>query len=209
MKPKLKICATMLLLSALPSASMADSWLYSGLGYGSADFESMPQYDNSLAAGQKLQEKTGFTQVYVGYRLTKWLAFEVGYADAAQMSKNYSLNPSVPTFVAVNNREQVDLQKVALDAVLEFPLADRFSLIGSLGYTRVKLDRTITGGFAASSGGLRTSGSETENGLSYGAGLKYLFGESYAVRLQHVRYSLGNIDLNSTQLAVEMDFFQF
>jgi len=103
----------------------------------------------------------------------------------------------------------VDLKKVALDGVLEVPLADRFSLIGSLGYTRVKLDRSIAGGFTPSAGGLRTSGSETESGLSYGAGLKYLFGESYAVRLQHVRYRLGNIDLNTTQLAVEMDFFQF
>jgi opacity protein-like surface antigen len=179
---------------------------YGGLGCGNADYEGKTSMDISLAPGQRLKDKANFIDLYVGCQINKYLSFEIGYAHFGEVSEKYSLNPDVKTLVPVNNKEEIDFNRISLGALIEYPILDKLSVFGLLGYSYFDLDRKISGGFSPSSGGLNESGSDSEENIFYGLGVKYSLIEKIAVRLQWTEFDSGNLKIGAFRLSFERTF---
>jgi opacity protein-like surface antigen len=179
---------------------------YGGLGYGNADYAGETSFDITLAPGQKLKDKANFIELYVGCQLNTYLSFEIGYADFGKVSKKYSLNPDVTTMVAVNNKEEIDFNRISLGALVEYPILDKLSVFGLFGYSFLDLDRKISGGFSPFSGGLNESGSDSEEDIFYGLGFKYSFTERLTARLQWTESAPDNLKIETFRFSVEMTF---
>ncbi len=203
-----KINLLLLLTSLFPGLSHAtDSSFYGGLANGAANYEGNVNEDVLLAPGQRLNDDTNFVEVYTGYSINEYISFEIGYADFGVVNETYKLNPDVISIVSPNNKEEIDLTRIRVGGVIEYPAYKNFSVIGLFGYSYFNLDRKFSGGFNLDSGDIISELKEdSEEGIYYGVGFKYLFNSKLSARFQWVHDSPGSIDLNSSNLSLEMKF---
>jgi len=196
--PKKSISAFMFFLPILAQAN--NSEFYVGLGLGSANIEGPKVSSFSFISGEKLEDDSELSTIYLGYQLNKNLAFEIGYTDIGKVKNTFTLNPNVLYDVAINDTTSIESKKTYLNIKPQYPINNQFSLFGLIGYSFYDLDYKYTGGF------LSTSESISKEEFTFGLGGQYQFNDQFSGRLQWTRDTPGDLEINAYQASVEMNF---
>ncbi len=197
-----------LALIASPYARAQDSGWYLGLNVGQsrAKIDDARITSGLLGSGltvttlQDHDKDTGF-KVFGGYEFNRWFSLEGGYFDLGKMG--YTAN----TLPAGTLEGQLKLNGVNLDAVLNVPLTEKFSLFGRAGVIYADAKDTFTGTGAVVV--VNPSPSEKATNYKYGGGLQYDFTKSFGMRAEWERYRIndainnkGDLDLASIGLLI-------
>jgi OOP family OmpA-OmpF porin len=128
-------------------------------------------------------------KAFAGYRLFKFFGLEGGYVDFGNQSDSSS-----------GIDLSVDATAWDLFAVGVVPIGKHFELFGKFGYFR--WDRN-----AEASGAVTSSDSTTGNNPVYGAGMAFVFGKHFGVRLEYEKYKMSDVDnLNQESAGLELRF---
>jgi len=140
-------------------------------------------------------------KVFGGYEFNKWFSLEGGYFDLGKMG--YTAN----TLPAGTLEGQLKLNGVNLDAVLNIPLTEKFSVFGRAGVIYANAKDTFSGTGAVIV--MKPSPSEKATNYKYGGGLQYDFTKSFGMRAEYERYRIndavtnkGDLDLASIGLLI-------
>ena len=144
MKKTTILLIILLFTPALSNA--ADNSFYTGLGVSLSKVESTTRYDAYLLENQILKDNAYFAEIYFGFHFNNYFSLEIGYADLGEVDQVYTLSEAgLTSYFASNNREEIELSRVSVCALLEYPVVDEFSVFGLLGYSRLDIDRAISG----------------------------------------------------------------
>ena len=197
-----------LALVASPYARAQDSGWYLGLNVG----QSRAKIDDTRITSGLLGEGLGVTalqdhdkdtgfKVFGGYEFNRWFSLEGGYFDLGKMG--YDLT----TLPAGTLSGQAKINGVNLDAVLNVPLTEKFSVFGRAGVIYADAKDTFSG--TGSVIVVSPSPSKNASNYKYGGGLQYDFTKSFGMRAEYERYRIndainnkGDIDLASIGLLV-------
>ena len=197
-----------LALVASPYARAQDSGWYLGLNVGQsrAKIDDTRITSGLLGAGlgvtalQDHDKDTGF-KVFGGYEFNRWFSLEGGYFDLGKMG--YDLT----TLPAGTLSGQAKINGVNLDAVLNVPLTEKFSVFGRAGVIYADAKDTFSG--TGSVIVVSPSPSKNASNYKYGGGLQYDFTKSFGMRAEYERYRIndainnkGDIDLASIGLLI-------
>jgi OOP family OmpA-OmpF porin len=120
-------------------------------------------------------------KIQYGYLINRNFAIEGGYIGSSNAKYTASGGNLAGQISATADVKGWNLIGVGL-----LPLADRFSLLGKLGVSDLKLSATVVGpGGVASAGGSKSA-------LTYGVGAKYDFSKSFFARLDVDNYRSGS-----------------
>ncbi|HYV85363.1 MAG TPA: outer membrane beta-barrel protein [Patescibacteria group bacterium] len=128
-------------------------------------------------------------KAFAGFRFFKFFGLEGGYVDFGNQNDTTS-----------GIDLSVDATAWDLFAVGVLPLGKHFELFGKFGYFR--WDRN-----AEASGAVTDSDSSSGNNPVYGAGMAFVFGKHFAVRLEYEKYQMSDVDdLNQESAGLELRF---
>lgn len=156
--------------------------------------QSTADCDVSGIPGVSCDEKDTAWKIFGGYQINRNFGVELGYTDLGEVS-------------ATGAGVRINLETTAweLVGVGSFPVADRFSLYGKLGFYRAenKVSSNIAG----------ISGDKTTTDLTFGVGVRYDFTRSMGVRAEWQRYSkveapsgLGDSDIDVLSIGLVVKF---
>jgi len=148
-----------------------DGW-YAGLGIGQSNYR-------DFAADSANTRSEGW-KVYGGYQFNKYLALEGGYVNLNDMR---AINGPVVTTIAT--------EAWALGAVLSYPVTDKISVMGKLGYAYMQGDTRTKNGAALT---VRTSQDDYEP--NYGVGVSYKVFSNMDLRAEWERFDRSNMDID-------------
>ena len=148
-----------------------DGW-YAGLGIGQSNYR-------DFAADSANTRSEGW-KVYGGYQFNKYLALEGGYVNLNDMR---AINGPVVTTIAT--------EAWALGAVLSYPVTDKISVMGKLGYAYMQGDTRTKNGAALT---VRTSQDDYEP--NYGVGVSYKVFSNLDLRAEWERFDRSNMDID-------------
>lgn len=165
--------------AALAQAPAAPGWYAGGsLGQSEAkDTDCSPPLTSC-------DDKDTAWKIFGGYQINRNFAVELGYTNLGEFSAS---GPGV--------NASIESKAWEVMGVGSFPVADRFSLYGKLGFYRAESEATsnIPG----------VSADESNTGLAFGIGAQYDFTRSVAVRAEWQRYSdVGGGNIGETDLDV-------
>ncbi len=195
-----------LTLIASPYARAQDSGWYLGanVGQSRAKIDDARITSGLLGSGlgvttlQDHDKDTGF-KVFGGYEFNRWFSLEGGYFDLGKMGYTAATLPGGTL------EGQIKVQGVNLDAVLNIPLTEKFSVFGRAGVIYADAKDTFSGTGAVIV--VNPSPSEKATNYKYGGGLQYDFTKSFGMRAEYERYRIndaignkGDIDLASIGL---------
>lgn len=178
-----KIAAALAALAVAAAAPAAhaqseDSGWYLGGGVGqfNAQIDGIDEVDDTVANWD--EDDTAY-KFFGGYRLNKFLAFELDYINLGK--------PSGAVVPGVNVDASID--GFAPYVVATFPLGQVFEIYGRLGY--YFYDATV--GVESELDGRATFDEESED-LVYGAGIGANIGERLNLRFEYERFDLEGVD---------------
>lgn len=195
-----------LTLIASPYARAQDSGWYLGanVGQSRAKIDDTRITSGLLGSGlgvttlQDHDKDTGF-KVFGGYEFNRWFSLEGGYFNLGKMGYTAATLPGGTL------EGQIKVQGVNLDAVLNIPLTEKFSVFGRAGVIYADAKDTFSGTGAVVV--VNPSPSEKGTNYKYGGGLQYDFTKSFGMRAEYERYRIndaignkGDIDLASIGL---------
>lgn len=195
-----------LTLVASPYARAQDSGWYLGanVGQSRAKIDDTRITSGLLGSGlgvttlQDHDKDTGF-KVFGGYEFNRWFSLEGGYFNLGKMGYTAATLPGGTL------EGQIKVQGVNLDAVLNIPLTEKFSVFGRAGVIYADAKDTFSGTGAVVV--VNPSPSEKGTNYKYGGGLQYDFTKSFGMRAEYERYRIndaignkGDIDLASIGL---------
>jgi OmpA-OmpF porin, OOP family len=122
-----------------------------------------------LPSGASCDEKDTAWRLLAGYQLNRWLAAEVGYHDLGKIDGS-----------ALGVNAGVEAKALELVGVGTLPIGSQFGLYGKLGGYR---------GETKLSSNVGVSGKDTNNGLTFGAGLQWDALRNVGLRLEWQRYN--------------------
>ncbi len=187
----------------ITNAEAKDSSIYFGIGGGSAQFNGDVINDVIFLSGQKLDDDTGYYNIYFGYQLNKYLSFEVGYADFGRVSKKYSLNPDITSIVAPNDTISIESNGFTISSLLVYPISEKFSVFGTIGFSYLDVDSDVyLGSTGPGTNMLSYSSSNSEGDILYGIGLRYKMSDHLKIRIQWEHY---NIDASDTIVSPSLE----
>ena len=120
-------------------------------------------------------------RVQLGYQVNTNLAIEGGYIGTDDETYSASGGNVIGSITMKQNVKAWNLTAVGL-----LPVADKFSLLGKLGYANVKASATFT----SAGGSLNADG--TKNDFTYGIGAKYDITKEVFTRLDVDSYNIGS-----------------
>ncbi|MGH8692001.1 MAG: outer membrane beta-barrel protein [Burkholderiales bacterium] len=177
-------------LAALTAAGPAvaqDTGLYLGGSFGTAEFADTCTNLN-LASGCRDHDEAW--RAFGGYRFSRYLALELGFADLGTVSASGDLGTGLIT-------EELQTRAFDLVAVVTVPIVNRLSGFGKLGMYRAKTSHEVVSGQGTA------QSHDQGSGITYGAGLGLDLG-SLGLRLEWQRWD--NVG-GSTTLEETIDFF--
>ena len=145
---------------------------------------------------------TGF-KVYGGYRFSRNLAVEAGYADLGSFSATTS---ATSPFGPGSIKAETKASGIFGQAVGIIPLGERFSLFGTAGLfaNEVQTDLSSSGSVAVL--GIR-SASHSDVNLKAGIGAGFDFTDSFGVRVEYERFF--DLGADSVGGKSDVDFVSF
>ena len=142
-------------------------------------------------------------KLFAGKQLNPYFAVEGGYFDLGKFSFNATTSGN-----GVLNGE-AGFRGANLDLVGQWPLSQRFSLLGRIGVNYAKASTHFTGNRLAAV--TNQNPSERKIGAKAGLGLEYKFSEALAMRAEVERYRVndavgnrGDVDLASVSLVYKL-----
>ena len=142
-------------------------------------------------------------KLFAGKQLNQYFAVEGGYFDLGKFGFNATTSGN-----GVLNGE-TGFRGANLDLVGQFPLSQRFSLLGRIGMNYAKTSTHFTGNRLAAV--TNPNPSERKVGAKAGLGLEYKFSEALAVRAEVERYRIndavgnrGDVDQASVSLVYKL-----
>ena len=147
----------------------ANAQWYAGASLGQSKMKDA----SSQLVGTSFEDTDTAFKVYGGYQFHRNVGVEFGYINFG----TFKGSGSDPTFGTLSDNWKAN--GINVSAVGTWPLANEFSLLGKLGFTRWSVDDKFSVGAA--------SGSAKENGidLSLGIGAQYAFAKQWAVRAEY------------------------
>jgi OmpA-OmpF porin, OOP family len=129
-------------------------------------------------------------KAFAGFRFFKFFGLEGGYVDFGNQNDTSSSGIDL----------SVDATAWDLFAVGVLPIGKHFELFGKFGYFR--WDRN-----AEASGAVTDSDSSTGNNPVWGAGMAFVFGKHFGVRLEYEKYQMSDVDnLHQESAGLELRF---
>ena len=95
---------------------------------------------------------------------------------------------------------------MTLASLFEYPIIERFSAFGLLGFSYLNVDREVSGGFSPGTSSLGYSSSNTEKDVFYGLGFKYKLTYNFKIRLQWKHYEMEVSEADVAGIAIEYRF---
>ncbi len=185
-------------------AQNTDSGWYIGVGAGASNYsDNIPKQIRNAYAGNNAYTFTDArttddsdtaAQIFVGYKLTPWLALEVGYQDLGEAKTHYDLAPiSAP----LNKPPSVDGRYRANDVnaavVGTLPINDQFELLARAGVSDVRLKYDERGTDVHGAAFSRSYGSDNSTHPIVGIGALWRFSPQFSVRVDLDRnFSVGH-----------------
>jgi opacity protein-like surface antigen len=194
------------LILPIAHAEAKDSSVYYGIGLGLAKFEGDTIEGIEFVPGQELKDRTEAYSLFFGYQVNKYLSFEFGYVDFGQVSERFMLDPDIVFIVAPNDILTIDSNGFTIESLFEYPMIERFSVFGLLGFSYLDVDREVSGGFNPETGALAYSSSNTEESVFYGLGLKKRLSDHFDIRLQWKHYDMGVTEADVAGITLEYRF---
>ena len=159
--------------------------------------------DGATLSSFSTDERGRGFKLFVGKQLTPYFAIEGGYFDLGKFSFNATTSGN-----GVLDGE-IGLRGANLDLVGQWPLSQRFSLLGKIGANYAKASTHFTGNRLAAVS--NPNPSERKIGAKAGLGLEYKFSEALAMRAEVERYRVndavgnrGDVDLASVSLVYKL-----
>jgi OOP family OmpA-OmpF porin len=150
-------------------------YLGGGLGRFNAQIDDVDQIDNTV---DNWKEDDTAYKVFAGYRLNRFLGFELDYVNLG--------NPSGE--VVPGNSLESKVDGFAPYAVGTFPLGPYFELYGRAGYYFYNANRRFTDTLDN-----HVSFKEDSSSFVYGGGLGLNLGEKFNLRAEYERYDIENL----------------
>lgn len=194
------------LILPMAYAEARDSSVYCGIGLGLARFEGDTITGVEFVPGQELKDKTEAYSLFFGYQANKYLSFELGYVDFGQVSEKFTLDPGIVFIVAPNDTVTIESNGFTIASLLEYPMNERFSAFGLIGFSYLDVDREVSGGFGPGTSSLGHSSSDTEKNVFYGLGLKYRLTDHFRIRLQWKHHDMEVAEADVAGITLEYGF---
>jgi OOP family OmpA-OmpF porin len=124
-------------------------------------------------------QKDSSWKIYGGYQFNRHLAVEGGYADLGETTASGVLS-------GVNVNATFEVTAWELVGIGSFPVMERLSLLGKIGFYRAEVDANATGsvpGFSAT-----RAEKENNTGTTFGFGASYDISRNFSVRAEWQRY---------------------
>ena len=216
--PSAVACAVVTLVASQASAAddtfINPNWANSAWSVGAGVGQSRANIDDarlsrSLSADGAALSSFGADErgrgfkLFAGKQLNPYFAVEGGYFDLGKFSFNATTSGN-----GVLNGE-AGFRGANLDLVGQWPLSQRFSLLGRIGVNYAKASTHFTGNRLAAV--TNPNPSERKIGAKAGLGLEYKFSEALALRAEVERYRVndavgnrGDVDLASVSLVYKL-----
>jgi OmpA-OmpF porin, OOP family len=183
------ILATFSLISARAMAQENQWYLGLDAGQSRATIDDSRVESGLLGSGMSTTSITNDDRystfnIFGGLQLNRNFAIEGGYYDLGRF------HFSADTLPAGNLRGSISLRGVDLDLVGILPFNDRFSAYGKVGVAYSRADDAYSGSGAVNV--LDPDPHQSGANLQLGAGLQYMFNESFAARAEVDRYRVGD-----------------
>lgn len=195
----------------LPALAVAGEFSV-GVGVGSSNVQGsrIADTDPVLVPGQRLDQSDTAFELFAAYRLNRYFSVEAGYQDFGNVGKTFATDLSHIPEETPNTRQDVDVTAVSLGVVLEYPLADAFSVFAMGGLARHDVDLRWSGGVSGNPPqSISVSTSDHDTSGYYGAGIRYQFAEPWSLRLSWRGENVGggdSFDLSTFGAALEYRF---
>ncbi len=196
----------------LPAAAAGEFSV--GAGVGSSNIQGSRTPDAGVpifVPGQRLDQNDTAFELFAAYRLNRYFSIETGYQDFGNAGKTFVINPDLVFIQAPQDRQDVDITALSLGVVIEYPLADAFSVFALGGVARHDVDVRWSLSFAGDQAlppPFRVSDNDTSG--YYGAGIRYQFAEPWSLRLtwrgESVDGAGSDFDLSTFSAAVAFHF---
>lgn len=177
-------CVAVLGMAMASGAALADQrdpGFYIGAGVGAANLEIDDiDFDDS---------DTAF-KLFGGYRFNEYFGVELAYFDNGTAEQD--LFPGTL---------EIESKGVNASAVVTAPFGENLSVFAKLGYASIDLEAAIRG-----LGQRIDLGDDTEEELSYGAGLTYSFNEAWSLRAEYEAFDLDDADADQATVSVVFRF---
>lgn len=171
-----------LLAAGLATAAHAEdtSGFYAGSGAGmyTLDFD-----------GLDFDESAPTLRVFGGYRLNEYVSFEAGFTNLFEASRNVS-----------GIDVEVDGTTWDLSVRPSFPINDRFSAFGVLGWTEYDFE------ISASGGGVTATGSGSDGDLEYGLGGAWNVTDQWMLRGEWLMVDVSDADFSMFSVSATYNF---
>lgn len=186
--------AALLAAPALGSAQEQDRGWYAGGSLGRADYKNTCE-----GLGVPCDDSDSAWRLFGGYRYSRGVAVEVGYADFGATSAS-------GTVAGVGVQAHAEVTAWDLSGVFSLPVGERLSIFGKLGVYRAEVES------AGNVGAFTGSASDTGSGFTYGVGAQYDLSRAFGVRAEWQAYDnvggpgTGEDDVSALMLGVLLRF---
>ena len=199
--------AIALALSAQQALAADAGKFYIGADTGSTQFSGDgPAKSVVFVDGQEFKDSDSSYGIHAGFQFTDWFAIELGYTDFGSATDRFKISPDIAFIVSPNTIQTVEAKGAFLAGVFSYGLGADFSVFGTLGFTAMDYEKTLSGGFSPVTGSLLERDSLSDQGLLYGVGAKYALSQSFNLRADLRRNDVGDFSLDTASVGLEYSF---
>lgn len=202
----LVIAGAMTVASTAFAGGMSDMGFspYVGAGYQHTWMKGKSDWNNLMG-----KSFPGFN-LFVGTKFCDYLALELGYAATTSKSKDYTFAAGAKMFnvdAAGTAKTKVRVSGFNLDLNANYPVAEGFEAIGSVGFGLKKAKVTVTGLTAAPgfANNLLATKGKSKMTFRLGAGVGYMINEMVSVRGMARYENLGRLKVSTGTVAPKFD----
>jgi len=200
------------ILILIPAAYAEDQKfsLYGGIGLGIAQYNGDHFSDagpsDDFLPNQSFIENTAMFAPFFGYQANQYLSFEVRYIDFGEVSEKFELNPDIIFIVTPNDTLTIEIKGFTAGPLFEHPITDSLSVLGTVGFSYLRLNRRWSGGFNPNLIDTTTDTSQADKDVFFGFGIKYKLTKRFNFRIQLERYRLDTENIHLANTSIEFRF---
>lgn len=194
------------LLITVIYAEAGETSFYAGIGVGHSKFTGDTINGFEFIPGQRLKDNSEAYDIHIGYQINKYLAVELGYVGFGEVNERFILDPDIDFIVPPKDTLTIKSNGLTITTLLEYPVNDKFNILGLAGFSYMDVDRVISGGSVLGDSSLGVSSSDTENDFLYGAGFKYKIADNYIIGIQWKHYNIKLAETDVTSFILEYQF---
>lgn len=144
----------------------------------------------------KTVDSNGF-KLFYQQKFTDILGIQADYTDYGSFKASANMD-------GVSISDKVDFKSYGVSVFADKELNDWFAVFGRVGYAHweAKLKETMSSDLGTMIG----SGSDSGNDFNYAVGARFMFSNSFGIRIEHEVQKTDNEDVTSNNIGVEFHF---